>query len=91
MSLRTASSLLYVLAFFVLGLNYVRNLVAHRYRSDGDPISYEAQLADSINIESKNFLTELFFPLGLRYHALTSSLYQPALSQSWQGSSTADE
>jgi fatty acid desaturase len=66
--------LLYLLAVCILGLNYVRNLVAHRYRGNGDPMSHADQLLDSVNIEGGRFLggpiTELFFPLGLRYHAL---------------------
>mgnify|MGYP002624113383 CR=1 FL=1 len=60
----------YLLAVFTLGLNYVRNLIAHRYRNQGEQLSYLEQLDDSCNLESRNPLTELFFPLGLRYHAL---------------------
>ncbi len=66
--------LLYLLAMCVLGLNYVRNVVAHHYQGDGTPMSHAEQLMDSVNIEGGRFLggpvTELFFPLGLRYHAL---------------------
>ncbi len=61
---------MYVLAMFVLGLNYIRNLVAHRYANDGQPMNRAEQLTDSITIGSRGFLTELFFPLSLRYHAL---------------------
>lgn len=61
---------LYLLGLMALGLNYVRNLVAHRYQSDGIAMSYESQLSDSITIEGRSWITELFFPLGLRYHAL---------------------
>jgi fatty acid desaturase len=60
---------LYLLGIFSMGLNGVRNLVAHRYQSTGEPMSHEEQLQDSINIEG-GWLTSLFFPLGLRYHAL---------------------
>lgn len=63
-------ALIYAMAVLVLGLNYVRNLTAHHYRSDGEPMSHVEQLADSVNIEGHPLLTELFFPLGLRYHAL---------------------
>jgi len=62
--------LMYCLATFVLGLNYLRNLVAHRYRNDGKTMSHAEQLADSITITGHPLLTELFFPLSLRYHAL---------------------
>jgi fatty acid desaturase len=53
----------------VLGLNYVRNLTAHRYRNHGPAMSHEDQLRDSITITG-GWFTELIFPLALRYHAL---------------------
>jgi fatty acid desaturase len=61
---------LYLLAVYVIGLNWTRNLVAHTYRNEGQPMSHQEQLADSINIRGVPVLTELLFPLGLRYHAL---------------------
>lgn len=61
---------LYVLAVTVLLLNYIRNLVAHRYRNTGAPMTHLDQLSDSITITGNSLGTELFFPLGLRYHAL---------------------
>jgi fatty acid desaturase len=61
---------LYMLAIMTLGLNYVRNLVAHRYESSGQPMSHMEQLEDSVNIRGLPVITELFFPLGLRFHAL---------------------
>ncbi len=61
---------LYVIAVAVLGLNYNRNLVAHHYRNRGAKMSHLGQLEDSVNITGTPIVTELFFPLGLRYHAL---------------------
>jgi fatty acid desaturase len=61
---------LYALGVFVLSLNYIRNLAAHHYLNAGDRMSHEGQLEDSVNITGDWFWTELFFPLGLRYHAL---------------------
>jgi fatty acid desaturase len=61
---------MYCLAVFAMLLNYIRNLVAHRYENTGGPMSHAQQLTDSINITGHWFWTELFFPLGLRYHAL---------------------
>ncbi|GIX00410.1 MAG: fatty acid desaturase [Pirellulaceae bacterium] len=61
---------LYLLAVLTLGLNYLRNIVAHRYESDGRPMSHVEQLTDSINFDGTPIITELFFPLYLRYHAL---------------------
>jgi fatty acid desaturase len=61
---------LYLLAVCSIGLNYVRNLAAHRYRSTGESMDYAHQLEDSINITGHPLWTELLFPVGLRYHAL---------------------
>ena len=61
---------MYVLAVCVLSLNYSRNMAAHHYRNTGREMSHAEQLADSVNLTGNRFGTELFFPLGLRYHAL---------------------
>jgi fatty acid desaturase len=62
--------LMYLLATFVLGLNYIRTLAAHHYRNNGEQMTFLEQLDDSVNITGHWFWTELFFPVGLRYHAL---------------------
>lgn len=54
------------LASFV---NTMRTLGAHRYASDGTPLDREGQLSDSIDTPGA-FWTELWAPVGLRYHAL---------------------
>ena len=60
----------YLLLAFTLGLNWVRNLAAHRYVNDGAQMDHAAQVDDSINITGQTWLTVAFFPVGLRYHAL---------------------
>jgi len=60
----------YSLALLALGLNHFRTLVAHRYLSIGEKMSFVEQLSDSVNITGVPIVTELFFPVGLRYHAL---------------------
>jgi fatty acid desaturase len=50
-------------------VNTLRTLVAHRYESDGAPLSRAGQLQDSIDIPGDPW-TELWAPVGLRYHAL---------------------
>jgi fatty acid desaturase len=50
-------------------INTIRTLGAHHYASDGRPIDREAQLGDSIDTPGA-FWTELWAPVGLRYHAL---------------------
>ena len=58
-----------ILAMAVLTINHLRTLAAHRYRSDGEKLSHLEQFRDSTNI-SGGWITELWCPLGLRYHAL---------------------
>ncbi len=60
----------YLLVAGALGLNWVRNLAAHRYGNLGERMSHLEQMADSINITGQTWLTVLLFPVGLRYHAL---------------------
>ena len=54
------------LASFV---NTVRTLVAHDYEGDGQPMDRMSQLLDSIDHPGA-WWTELWAPVGLRYHAL---------------------
>ena len=61
---------LYLLAMLALGLNHLRTLAAHRYRSTGERMSFADQIDDSINVEGRTPLVALMFPVGLRYHAL---------------------
>ncbi|MGH8665430.1 MAG: fatty acid desaturase family protein [Burkholderiales bacterium] len=60
----------YLLVAGALGLNWVRNLAAHRYGNHGERMSHLEQMEDSINIIGQSWLTVLLFPVGLRYHAL---------------------
>jgi len=59
--------------YVVLGtagfINTIRALGAHRYESDGRPMTRLQQLHDSIDTPGR-FWTELWAPVGLRYHAL---------------------
>ena len=60
----------YALLAWTLGLNWVRNLAAHRYGNRGERLGRIGQFEDSINITGQTWLTALLFPVGLRYHAL---------------------
>jgi fatty acid desaturase len=64
---------LYVFVVFTIGLNWTRNLAAHRYLDRSAPRSTEGQLEDTITITGGP-ATELLFPLGLRYHSLHHAL-----------------
>jgi fatty acid desaturase len=59
----------YVAFAGVAVVNTIRTLGAHRYTSDGVPIGRDAQLIDSIDTPGAVW-TELWAPVGLRYHAL---------------------
>ena len=50
-------------------INTLRTLGAHAYESAGDPMDREGQLRDSIDTPGARW-TELWAPVGLRYHAL---------------------
>jgi fatty acid desaturase len=64
---------IFVIWFVVTGLasfvNTVRTLGAHAYESDGEPLDRVGQLVDSIDTPGRAW-TELWAPVGLRYHAL---------------------
>jgi fatty acid desaturase len=64
--------LLYLYATAVGGvmLNSVRTLAAHRYRNSGDEMTYLDQLLDSVNYPRHPLRSELWAPVGLRFHAL---------------------
>jgi fatty acid desaturase len=66
-----ASTLVLWYAVLVVGsaLNTARVLGAHEYESDGIPRSRDGQLKDSIDTPGGPW-TELWAPVGLRYHAL---------------------
>jgi fatty acid desaturase len=60
----------YVLGMAAAGLNWIRTLAAHGYRNTGGPMSYLEQVEDSVTVIGPPWLTELLFPVGLRYHCL---------------------
>jgi len=61
----------YLVGVFALTINTVRTLGAHRYRhSQEEPHTLIEQLLDSINHPRKPLLTEIWAPVGLRFHAL---------------------
>lgn len=60
----------YVMVFGGLLINAVRTLVAHRYRNaSGHPMTITQQFLDSVDVPGQRFLTGLWAPVGLRYHA----------------------
>lgn len=60
---------LYLTGAVGLFLNSLRTLAAHRYRSSGEPLTRTGQLLDSLNYPRRSWLTPLWAPVGLRFHA----------------------
>jgi hypothetical protein len=61
---------IFAVILFATAINYIRALGSHRYLNDGRRLSYLEQLLDSTTVPGHPLLTELWAPLGLRYHAL---------------------
>jgi fatty acid desaturase len=59
----------YVITAVASLVNTLRTLVAHQYEGSGAPMSRREQLLDSIDTPGAA-VTELWAPVGLRYHAL---------------------
>jgi fatty acid desaturase len=60
----------YITAVAIVLLNSVRTLGAHRYFGDGGQMTFLDQLRDSVNYPNRPWITALWGPLGLRFHAL---------------------
>lgn len=60
----------YLLELCVFLLNSVRTLAAHRYRNPGTrAMAFSDQFLDSVNVTGHPFITPLWAPVGLRFHA----------------------
>ncbi len=60
----------YALAAMIFTFNSLRTLAAHAYRHHDDrPLTLAEQYMDSVNVPG-NWLTTLWAPVGLRYHAI---------------------
>lgn len=61
---------LYLTSVVVLYMNHIRTLGAHRFRHGGEPSTFVEQLLDSVNYPRWPLVSELWAPVGLRFHAL---------------------
>ncbi len=60
----------YLVTVLIFLLNSLRTLAAHCYRNPGDRVmDFGEQFLDSVNVPGNLFLTALWAPVGLRYHA----------------------
>ncbi len=60
----------YCVAVGVVVVNEVRTLGAHRWQNDGGEMTFTEQLLDSVNYPNHPWTSELWAPVGLRFHAL---------------------
>jgi len=60
----------YCVGVGLLILNEIRTLGAHRWTNVEGEMSFEEQLLDSVNYPDKPWISELWGPIGTRYHAL---------------------
>jgi fatty acid desaturase len=60
----------YLVSVTLIMINNIRTLGAHRWMGDGSELSFEEQLLDSVNYPHRPWITELWGPIGTRYHAL---------------------
>ena len=86
----TMVGLFYCLSTYSLGLNWIRNLAAHRYANMGREMTFAEQVEESVNMDRTSFVTLLLFPVGLRYRS-ASSLPFATLSLPGRGPSASHE
>jgi fatty acid desaturase len=60
----------YLMAVVITVLNSVRTLGSHRWRNAGGEMTFVAQLLDSVNYPRSPWISELWGPIGTRFHAL---------------------
>ena len=60
----------YCVGTLIFMVNSIRTLAAHRYQNpEGNVVTYSNQMLDSVNIPGHGWITPLWAPVGLRYHA----------------------
>lgn len=60
----------YATGVFIVTINALRTLGAHRWTSHGTEMTFVEQMLDSINFPRHPLVSGLWAPVGLRYHAL---------------------
>lgn len=61
---------IYLTGVFIVTLNALRTLGAHRWTSHGDEMNFVEQMLDSVNYPRNPLISGLWAPIGLRFHAL---------------------
>lgn len=60
----------YLTGVCIVGLNSIRTLGSHRWSNSGSEMTFLDQLLDSVNYPHMPILSELWGPVGSRFHAL---------------------
>lgn len=60
----------YLTSVCIFALNAVRTLGTHRWHNDGREMSLDEQIMDSVNYPGHAMFSELWGPVGTRFHAL---------------------
>jgi len=60
----------YCTGVFILSINSLRTLGAHRWTNDGTEMNFVEQMLDSVNFPKNPLIAGLWAPVGLRFHAL---------------------
>jgi fatty acid desaturase len=61
---------IYLTGVFIVAMNSLRTLGAHRWTSHGTEMNFVEQMLDSINYPHAPLIGGLWAPIGLRFHAL---------------------
>lgn len=60
----------YLIAVVIMFLNSIRTLGSHRWTNKGGEMTFVDQLTDSINFPNSPLISELWAPVGCRFHGL---------------------
>lgn len=60
----------YCTAVVILTINQIRTLGAHRWANEGEEMTFVEQMLDSVNVGRSTIASEIWGPIGLRFHAL---------------------
>lgn len=60
----------YLMSVCIVMLNSIRTLGSHRWHNDGGEMTFVQQLLDSVNYPQLPLISEIWGPVGTRFHAL---------------------
>jgi fatty acid desaturase len=60
----------YLTGTFIVTLNAIRTIGAHRWWNHGEELSFVDQMLDSVTVAERPWISELWGPVGTRFHSL---------------------